>query len=190
MSAAVLFQKLFDLQSGHAASSCSSDRLAVTAIRDIARGVNPRDASVNVVLGQEVAFFVGIKLAFEHLGVADMSDAKEHGAGGKVVGLASFHVTQAQTGDIFLGHVEYFFHDGVGEEFDLVVLAGTVEHDLGGAEGFAAMNKGDLGGEASQEQRLFHGGVSAADHGDLFAGEEKSVASGTRGDTVVMRRWR
>ncbi len=56
---------------------------------------------------------------------------------------------------------------------------------LRGAEGFAAMEERDLGGEAGEEERFFHGGVAAADDGDVFAAEEKAVAGGAAGDAVA-----
>ena len=62
---------------------------------------------------------------------------------------------------------------------------GAVEHDLRGAKSFASVDERDLGGEAGEEESLFHGGVAAADHGDLFAGEEEAVAGGAGADAVA-----
>ena len=42
----------------------------------------------------------------------------------------------------------------------------------------------DLGGEASQKYRFFHGGIAAADHGDLLAREKEAIAGGARGNAV------
>ena len=56
---------------------------------------------------------------------------------------------------------------------------------LRGAEVFAAVDDRDLGGEAREEERLFHGGVAAADDGDLFAGGEEAVAGGAGADAVA-----
>ena len=84
------------------------------------------------------------------------------------------------------------------------MLAGAVEHDLRRAKFAAPMNEGDLGGEAREEERLFHGGVAAADHRDLLAGKEEAVAGGAGRNAVTdqrllvgqarasapMRRWR
>ena len=49
----------------------------------------------------------------------------------------------------------------------------------------AAVDDGDLGGEAGEEEGLFHGGVAAADDGDLFAGGEETVAGGAGADAVA-----
>ena len=61
------------------------------------------------------------------------------------------------------------FDDRVGEELDLRVLLGPFQHDLGSAKAAAAMNKRDLGGEASEERGFLHGGIAAADHHDFFS---------------------
>ena len=42
----------------------------------------------------------------------------------------------------------------------------------------AAVHQGDLVGEIGKEQRFFHRGVAAADHGDFLASEEEAVAGG------------
>ena len=47
------------------------------------------------------------------------------------------------------------------------------------------MNERDLGGEAGEEERLFHGGVAAADHRDLLAREEEPVAGGAGRNAVT-----
>ena len=57
-------------------------------------------------------------------------------------------------------------------------MAGAIQHDLGGAELFAAMHDGDFAAEAGEEIGLFHGGIAAADDDDLFAAIEEAVAGG------------
>jgi hypothetical protein len=68
------------------------------------------------------------------------------------------------------------------EELDLRVGDGALEHDAGGAEVFGAVDDRDLGGEAGEEDGFFHGGVAAADDGDLLAGGEEAVAGGAGAD--------
>ena len=53
---------------------------------------------------------------------------------------------------------------------------------------FGAVDERDLGGEAGEEEGLFHGGVAAADDGDLFAGGEEAVAGGAGADAVADER--
>ncbi len=74
------------------------------------------------------------------------------------------------------------------QELDFVVLACAVEHDLGRAKFAAAMNERDFGGEAGEEQRLFHGGVAAANDRNLLAREEEPVAGSARRNTVADER--
>ena len=139
---------------------------------------------MNEILGQQVTVFIGIELALEHLCVRYMADAEEHSTGGEIVRPVSLHVPKPQAGDVFFLNIENFFDDGISEELDLVVLTGAVEHDLGGAEGLAAVYDAHFRGETSEKKRFFHGGVAATDHGDLFSGEEKSIASGAGRDSV------
>src|ERR1700722_322386 len=47
------------------------------------------------------------------------------------------------------------------------------------------MNDGHLGCETSQESGFFHGGISAADYDDLFAGEKETIAGGAGGNSVT-----
>ena len=117
-----------------------------------------------------------------------MADPQKHGAGRKVEHLAGLQIVQAQAGDFLPADVVHLFDHRVGHEVDLLVLACAVEHDLRGAKFAAPVNEGDLGGEARQEQRLFHGRVAAADHRDFFAREEESVAGGTRRHAVTDQR--
>src|SRR5436309_12361633 len=64
------------------------------------------------------------------------------------------------------------------------MAAGALEHDLRGTELAAAVDEGDLGGEAGEEEGLFHRRIAAADHGDLLAAKEEAVAGGAGGDAV------
>src|ERR1035438_1825307 len=110
-----------------------------------------------------------------------MPDAKEHSASRKIPLRASLQVVQPKTGDFLLSSVKHIVNHGVGQEFDFVVSAGAVEHDLRGAEFAATMYQRDLGSEAREEERFLHGGVTPADHRNVLAREEKAVAGGARG---------
>jgi hypothetical protein len=77
--------------------------------------------------------------------------------------------------------------DGVvPDDLDLGVLEQAVLHDLLGAQAVAAVDQRDLGGEIGQEQRLFDGGVAAADHDDLLAAIEEPVAGGAGRDAEAL----
>ncbi len=97
-------------------------------------------------------------------------------------------VEQPDPGDLLLFDAEHFLNDDVGHELDLRVGDGAVEHDARGAEMLAAMEQGDLGGEAGEEERFLHGGIAAADDGDLLAGEKEAVAGGAGADAVADER--
>ena len=106
-------------------------------------------------------------------------------ADGKDVLVAGGAVFEAEAFDVLFFDAEDLFDGGVGEELDLGVGHGAVEHDLGGAEVLRAIDDGDFGGEAGEEEGFFHGGVAAADDGDLFAGGEEAVAGGAGADAVA-----
>ncbi len=144
----MLFQEFFGFKSGHASGARSRDCLAITAIGDVTGGINAGNAGMHVVLSDQVAVFISVELAFKHFCVRDVTDAKKHRSGRKVVALVALGVAQAQPGHIFLAHIEDVFDDSVGEEFDLIVLASAVEHDFGSAKSFAAMDDSYLRGEA------------------------------------------
>ncbi len=103
---------------------------------------------------------------------------------GKVPDFAGLHIAQLQAGDFFVVHVVNILDNGVGEECNFFVFLGALQHDLRGAETPAAMNDCDLGGEARQENRLFHGGIAAADHGNFLARKKEAVASGAGRNAV------
>ena len=62
------------------------------------------------------------------------------------------------------------------------------EHDGAGAEPVGAVDERNLGGEAGEEEGFLHGGVAAADDGDLFAGGEKAVAGGAGRNAIADER--
>src|SRR3954468_12211909 len=107
---------------------------------------------MNEILSQQVAVLVGIELPVEHFCIRDMADAEKHRTGREIVGLVGPQIAQEKTGDFFLLDITHLIYDGVGKEFDLIVLLGTIEHDLGGTKGFAAVNDRDLRGKAREKK--------------------------------------
>jgi hypothetical protein len=179
----VFFEILFDLEGGHAARAGGSDGLTVAAVLDVSAGEDAGEkfaveSSEDVVAGEDVALGVEVDHAAEGFGVGDVADGEEHEGDRQNVLFAGDLVFDAEALDVLVLDAEHLFDDGAGEELDLGVSHGAVEHDLGGAELFASVDDGDLGGEAGEEESLFHGGVSAADDGDLFARSEEAVAGG------------
>src|SRR5262245_13634762 len=61
---------------------------------------------------------------------------------------------------------------------------GTVEHDFRGAELIAPMYQRHLGAEAREKVRLLHGRIAAANHHNLLAAVEKSIAGGAGAHAV------
>ena len=103
--------------------------------------------------------------------------------GGLVLGAA-----QAHAGD---AHVvpQHFVQGLVGVQhyvaaLDLVVQA--LDQDLLGAELVAAMDEVYLLGDVGQIERLFHGGVAAADHGHFLIAVEEAVTGSAGGDAAAL----
>ena len=107
-----------------------------------------------------------------------MANAEEETADVELIFDAGADIPEPQAANIFFFDAQNFLDDGVGAEFNVGVGDGTLEHDLRGAKGFAAMEQGDLGGEAGEEESFFHGGIASAYDGDVFAAEEEAVACG------------
>ena len=57
--------------------------------------------------------------------------------------------------------------------------------DLAGAQFVAAVDDGDFGGKAGEEEPLFQGAVAAADHDDFFAAEEEAIAGAAIADAAA-----
>ena len=184
------FEVFFYFEGGHAAGAGGCDGLAVFAVLDVAGAEDAGDdfageGAVDVVGGDDVGVFVKIHHALEGLGVGDVADTEKHEGDGEGVLDARGGVFEAEALDVFFFDAEDFFDDGVGAELDLGVLFGAVVHDGRGAEFISAVDQGDFGGEAGEEEGLFHGGVAAADDGDFLAGGEEAVAGGAGGNAVA-----
>src|ERR1039457_1880504 len=179
------FQELFDFHGRHAPRSGCGDRLTVDAILHVARVEYARDISARAALRDDVAVGVGFDLPLEDLGVGNVADGQKEPVHRLVPDQAGLVVAQAHTGNHLLGHIVNLIHDGVGEELDFGVLAGAIQHDLGSAEFFPAVDQGDLAAEARKEVRLFHGGIPATDHYDFLAAIEKAVAGGATAHAVA-----
>src|SRR5580658_4543765 len=64
----------------------------------------------------------------------------------------------------------------------------AVQHDARGAEVLAPVNQSHLRSEAGEKERFFHRRIAATDYGDLFSGEEETVAGGAGADAVSDQR--
>ena len=170
----MLFEVFFNFERGHAAGAGGGDGLAVAAVLDVPAGEDAgEDFAVeggeDVVACLDVALGVEVDHALEGDGVGDVADGEEHEGDGQDVLFAGDLVFDAKTFDVLFLDAEDLFNDCAGEEADVGVGHGAVKHDLGGAELFAPVDDGDLGGEAGEEESFLHGGVAAADDRDLLA---------------------
>ena len=72
------------------------------------------------------------------------------------------------------------------QRFDLGVFHQTILQNLFRAQRVTAMDKRYLGGKVSQEQRLFHGGVAAADDNDFLTAIKETVAGRAGGHAKAL----
>src|SRR5258706_639521 len=163
------FQKSFHFNCRHAAHARGRYRLPVGAILDVAGMKNASDIRLGATLGQNVTVGIGIDLALEHRRVRDVPDGHKETANVFVPDFAGRGIAQLHARDVpFLNVVNVFDH-GVCEEPDFRLGAGTIQHDLRGAELLAPVHQDYLRAKAAQEVRFFHGGITAADDHDLAA---------------------
>ena len=180
----LFFQEFFYFQRGHAAAACGRDRLSIAAILHIAACIDSGNSGEDVVRRLQIAILIHIELALEHLRVGNVSNAQKQRAGRKIPDFVGLEISQAQARDFLLVAVVYVFHDGIEKKRNFFVMLGAFQHDLGRTKVLAAMNHRDLGGETSQENRLFHGRIAAADHHDFLARKKETVAGSAGRNTV------
>ncbi|KAG1454730.1 hypothetical protein G6F57_015444 [Rhizopus arrhizus] len=75
----------------------------------------------------------------------------------------------------------HLLHLVVPDGLDLALghlLEQLVLHDLFRLQGVAAVDQVDLAGDVGQVQRLFHGGIAAADHDHVLVAVEETVTGG------------
>ena len=142
------------------------------------------DAREDVIVSLQIAVGIGIELPLKHLRVGLVTDAEEQGAGRKVPYFACLQVAQLQSGHFVLVDVVNIVHHGVEQELDLLMLLRALQHDFGSAKSIAPMNHCHLACKASEEQRLFHGGIPAADHNNFLTGEKETITSRARRHAV------
>src|ERR1700733_3682914 len=177
-SMAVFFKVFFHFQGRHAARSGCGDGLAVPAVLHVAAGKNPGNAGEDLVCGANISVIIQIEQPMEHLGIGNMANPQEHGAYRQRRLFMVESIFQAQAAHFLVFYAQHLFDRRVGHELDLLVAHRAFQHNARRAELLPAMNHRDLGGEAGKKQCLLHGGVAAANHSDLLAGEEEAVAGG------------
>ena len=106
-----------------------------------------------------------------------MADRDENAGHRQRCFLTGHGLTQPQSGH--RGLAVHRDHGVIGDELDLVVVAGAVQHDFRCPELIAAVHKRHAAGESGKKKGFFHRGVAAADDGDVLVSEEEPIAGGT-----------
>src|ERR687897_287936 len=173
---ALLLEPTLAVDGGPAAVASGRDGLAVARIGDVAGGEHAGDAGHGVLYLQDVTVSVHLDLTFEEARRWGVAYGGEEAAYLYGLLLAGSGVPDAHAlHGVFAQNI---FHDRVGQDGDLGVVLGPLEHDLGRPELVAAVDQNDLVGELGEDTGLFHGRVSPADYSDLLAPVEEGVAGG------------
>src|SRR5699024_4489182 len=134
---------MFRVDRRAAARSCRGNRLAVVVVNEVTACKNAVNISARGrLINYDIAFFVGGNLAAEELRAGVMTDGDEHC--GEILrgGFTSHRVFKLETAN-FAIYLDDLFHCFIKLPLNLWVRARTFQHDLGGAEFFAAVNDGD-----------------------------------------------
>ncbi|MCW0450067.1 hypothetical protein NB706_002901 [Xanthomonas sacchari] len=119
-----------------------------------------------------------------------MADGDEEAVRLQVAGAAVLHRLDPHAGDAGLV-AQHLVHLVMPDGLDLAggdLGEQLVLHDLFRAQGVAAVHQIDLAGDVGQVQRLFHGGVAAADHDHVLVLVEEAVAGGAGGHAAALER--
>src|SRR6266478_4417247 len=179
----VLFQKLFGIQGGHAAGTRGGDRLAVAMVLHVAGNEYTGNRGQAAVLGEQVAVGIHFEFSLENNGVRIVADGNEYAVERNLARFLGLLIAQTHAFHVALWS-EYLLHGERSDEFDFLVGLGAIDHDFGGTEIIPAVNQVDLAGVPRKKIGLFHGGITAANHGDGLAAEEIAVAGRTGGNAV------
>ena len=173
------------VERGHTSRAGGGDRLAVGVILHVAGGEHPGHVRLGRPgLRHEVARLVVVELVDEQLRVRVVADRDEDAVDLRLPRVAGRRVAQPHGLDLAVA--EDLFDHRVGDEFDLVVRACAVEHDLRRTELVAPVYDRHLRREAGQEVRLFHRGVAPADDDQLLLLEEGAVAGRAGGHAAAL----
>ncbi len=137
------------LKRGLTATAGGSDSLLVDRVLNIAAGKDALNVG-SCIFSIDIAGFIQIDLAFENRCVGHMADRDKDTVALDIIGFVCFGVAQAQARDHPRIAGENFFGHGVPDEFDLLVLEGTILHDLAAAKFVATMHDANTLAESSQ----------------------------------------
>ena len=101
---------------------------------------------------------------------------------------AGFLVEQPDAGDDLRRAAAFdFLHHAVPDHADLRVGEQARLEDFLRAQRVAAVDQGNAVGVVCEVERLLHGGVAAADHGDALATIEEAITGGAGGHAAALQ---
>ena len=180
----------FGIECSHAAGSGRCDRLAEVIVSDIAGSKHPGYAGGSSLWGRpdDVAFFVGLNLSAEKVGIGGVADGCKVACGFEDLGAVGFGgAANAHAGDAVEIIPKNFIDSGVPVDLDFVVIQSAFGHDSTGSKRIAAVYDVYDGSKFREECGLFHGTVTATDHnyGVISESWKGSVADGAGRNATV-----
>src|SRR6185295_14288176 len=174
---ATCFQETLGVDGGHAAGAGSSHGLAVRRVLDIAGGEDAWHTCGRSLCCTDIPLGVHVQLAAEEMSVGTVPDRDKDACTRHLRDLAGHEILDSHACHPVIP--KNIFDGGVPDERDLLVLHGTVLHDVGGPQLIAPVDDRDLGRELGQEGRFLHCTVAPADHNQLLTLEKEPVAGCT-----------
>ena len=155
-------------------------------VDEVAGGEHARAVGAGrAALGSHVALLIDGDLPVDELGLGLVADRDERARDGDVALLAGLGVDEARVPERAVLAGDELAHGERGQQLDVLLRAGPLEHDLRRSEVGAPVDDRDLAGELGEEDRLLHRRVSAADDQRLAAAEEGGVAGRAVADAAA-----
>src|SRR6267142_4333388 len=169
---------MFGLKRGHAAEAGGGDGLAVDFVGDVAGGEHAGYRGRGRVRRHlDIARGLQLDLAADEFGRRRMPDGDEDAVRRHFRQLTVFDILEPDMGDLArILRAADLVDRAVPDHSGLGMLEQSLLQDALGAEMVTAVYDGDLGGKIGEKQRFLDRGIAAANHHDLLATIEKSVA--------------
>src|SRR4051794_16692530 len=159
------------------ATAGRGDGLAVGVIDEVAdREDAPQLGLGGGLIDDHVSLVIQLDLPLHQLRARPVADRDEHPSDIDLALVAGVGMLEADLGDLAVVAGDELERLVGGQEVDVLLAAGALLHDLGGAELVAAVHDLQVLGELGDEDGVLHGRVAAADDGDVLALEEGAVA--------------
>src|SRR6266568_4593506 len=174
---ALALKPALQVNRGPASIAGSGHRLAVAMIGHIPGGENACNVGHRMLNRHNIPGPVHLDHTLEQIGIGFVTNGQEKSLHRQYTLRARFQIAQSQTRHRVLA--QHLGHIRIPDEADLRVFKSALLHDLARAQSIAPVDNRYMTGIAGQEDRLFHGSVSAANDCYVLMLEEEAVAGST-----------